>query len=212
MKIELNKKLDKEVYLAFNDAKVGGTDFGKIIKRDHPNIDKDNYQDYIDSFYTENNDKLNTIISETEKCVKDFEGIFFDKLKKYFGKDYSNQEFKCYISIFDCNPRYIENKTFQVFYKRPLDLRKEVIIHEITHFAFYDYCFDLGLKDSKELWELSEIFNVLFLNELEMQKILGAEELLFYPALKDKLEKVRMIWDKKSDAKDFILKGLDLIS
>lgn len=36
MKIELNKQLDKEVYLAFHNAVVGGADFGKKIRNEHP--------------------------------------------------------------------------------------------------------------------------------------------------------------------------------
>ena len=52
MKIELNKQLDKEVYLDFCDTVVAGVDFGANIRRNHPNITKENYVKYIDDFYT----------------------------------------------------------------------------------------------------------------------------------------------------------------
>ena len=90
-------------------------------------------------------------------------------------------------------------------------MRKEVIAHELTHFAFYDFCDSLGIRDDNYLWELSEIFNVIFLNLSSIQKSIGAEELLFYPDLKDKLEAVKLIWDKKLSAKEFIINSLQIL-
>ena len=211
MKIALNKKLDKEVYLDFREGSAGGVDFGKKISRDHPDINKDNYSKYIDDFYSTHKNELNKILDETVKCFDDVKEVLFSELQKYFGHDYSKEDYTCYLSIFDCNPRYIENKSFQVYYKRPYDLRKEVIVHELTHFAFYDFCHSIGIDDSKVLWELSEIFNVIFLNLPPIRNAIGAEELLFYPALKDKLERVKEIWDEHSNAEDFIKSSLKLI-
>lgn len=204
MKIELNKQLDKEVYLAFCDAIVGDADFGKKIRDDHPNITKENYIEYIDDFYMTNNDELKSSLKDTELCFSEIKDLLFFELQKYFGKDYSKKNYTCYLSIFNCNPRYLENKSFQVYYKRSHNMRKEVIAHEITHFAFYDFCDNLGIKNDNYLWELSEIFNVIFLNLPEIQKAIGAEELLFYPDLKDKLEKIKKIWMEQSNAEKFI--------
>ena len=204
MKIELNKKLDKEVYLAFFDAVVGGADFGKKIRDDHPNITKENHIEYIDNFYTTNAGELEGIRKDTELCFNDINDVLFSELHKYFGKDYSKENYTCYLSIFNCNPRYIETKSFQVYYKRSYDMRKEVMAHELTHFAFYDYCHGLGIKDSDTFWELSEIFNVLFLNLPSIQKAIGAQEFLFYPDLKDKLEEIKNIWIKQLNAKKFM--------
>ena len=204
--------MDKEVYLDFREGSTGGVDFGKKISRDHPNIHKDNYNKYIDNFYLVHTKELADTLNETIKCFDDVKDTLFFELKKYFKHEYNNDTYTCYLSIFDCNPRYIETKCFQVYYRRPYHLRKEVIAHELTHFAFYDFCHGLGLQDSKELWELSEIFNVLFLNIPSLQKAIGAEELLFYPALKEKYEKVKEIWDAKPAANAFIKKALDIIS
>lgn len=208
MKIELNKQLDKEVYLAFYNGIVGGVDFGKKIRNDHPDITKENHNAYIDDFYLTHNYELLEIQKATELCFAEIKSVLFSELHKYFDRDYSQTNYICYLSIFDCNPRYIENKTFQVYYRRPYHLRKEVIAHELTHFAFYDFCRELGIEDSKSLWELSEIFNVIFLNLPAIQKTIGAEELLFYPDLKDKLETIKHIWTKQPDTKKFITDSL----
>ncbi|MEI7463006.1 MAG: hypothetical protein WCK03_01255 [Candidatus Taylorbacteria bacterium] len=212
MKIELNIKLDKEVYLDFHELAVGGVDFGNKIQRDHPMITKDNHSKYIDDFYSAHATELTGILTETVRCFDDVKGVLFTELRKYFGRDYSHEDYKCYLSIFDCNPRYIETKSFQVYYKRPYDLRKEVIVHELTHFAFYDFCNSIGIQDNKALWELSEIFNVIFLNLPPIREAVGAEELLFYPELKVKLERAKKVWEKELSAEEFISTSLQIIS
>jgi len=211
MKIKLNKKLDKEVYLDFCDTVIGGADFGKKIKVDHPNITEENYIKYIDDFYVLNNSELENVLKNTLSCFDEIKDILFGELKKYFGKDYSRENYTCYLSIFNCNPRYLENKSFQVYYKRSDNMRKEVVAHELTHFAFYNFCNKLKIKNDDNLWELSEIFNVIFLNFPSIQKAIGAEELLFYPDLKDKLEEIKKIWTKQPDAKNFIQTSLQYI-
>ena len=208
MKIELNRQLDKEVYMAFCDAVVGGADFGKKIRDDHPDITKENYIKYIDDFYAKHSDELENALKDTKECFYEIKDALFSELRKYFGQDYSKEKYTCYLSIFDCNPRYLENKSFQVYYKRSNNMRKEVIAHEITHFAFYDFCDNLGIKNDNYLWELSEIFNVIFLNLPSIQKAIGAEEFLFYPELKEKLETVKFIWEKQLNAKEFIVNSL----
>lgn len=192
----------------FRDAIIGGADFGKKIHDDHPTINKENYIEYIDNFYTSNKNGLENTLKDTEICFGEIEEPLFLELEKYFGHDYRKEEYTCYLSIFDCNPRYIENRSFQVYYKRSHDMRKEVIAHEITHFAFYDFCHNRGIKDDSNLWELSEIFNVIFLNLPSLQKAIGAEELLFYPQLKDKLEKIKQIWIEQTNADEFIVSSL----
>lgn len=208
MKIELNKQLDKEVYLAFHDAKVGGADFGKKIKSDHPEITLDNYSKYIDDFYTNHREELESVRKDTELCFGEIKNVLFGELQKYFSHDYRNEHYTCFLSIFNCNPRYIETKSFQVYYKRSRDMRKEVVVHELTHFAFYDFCHTIGIKDNDTLWELSEIFNVIFLNLPSIQKAIGAKELLFYPDLKNKLEAIKKIWVKKLNAEEFIKESM----
>lgn len=208
MKIELNKQLDKEVYMAFRESVFGGVDFGKKISDDHPDINKENCGIYIDNFYMAHERELTEARESTKACFTDVKDALFAELQKYFDHDYSRKRYTCYLSIFNCNPRYIETKTFQVYYKRPYHLRKEVIAHELTHFAFYDFCHSIGIKDSNALWKLSEIFNVIFLNLPPIRNAIGAEELLFYPELKDKLEAVKLIWEKQVNAKEFIKASL----
>lgn len=95
MKIELNKKLDKEVYLAFCDAVVGGADFGKKICDDHHGITKENHNKYIDDFYAKHGAELENILHDTEKCFNEIKDVLFSELQKYFGQDYSKENHIC---------------------------------------------------------------------------------------------------------------------
>ncbi len=210
MTIRLNKESDKETYKIFHEMKVAGVDFGQKILGDHPSISLENYNSYIDSYYQTHETELNEILEDTNKCFSEIRKVLFSELKNYFGYDYQNEDYTCELSIFNCNPRFLETKTFQVFYKRSRNMRKEVIVHEITHFAFYDFCEKnkISNKNDKSLWELSEIFNVIFLNNPLLQKAIGAEELLFYPNLKDKLDYIKTIWSKNPNPKDFLIESL----
>lgn len=210
-KIILNKELDFQTYKDFNTHVKAGADFGAKIRADHPNITKENYIKYIDDFYAANNEMLNNALKDTESCFNEIKDPLFSELKKYFGKDYSKENYTCCLSIFDCNPRWIETKSFQVYYKRSHDMRRKVIAHELTHFAFYDFCIGLRIKSDKNLWELSEIFNVIFLNLPTIQKAIGKEELLFYPELKDKLKEIKQVFIKQPDAKKFIVMSLEYL-
>ena len=215
--IKLNKELDYEVYIDFKDFKVAGVDFGEKIKTDHPGINEDNYQQYIDNYYSTNKDLLEGKLREINGYLTEDQVLFFTELKKIFDLDFSRNDYTGYLSIFNCNPRYVENGTFQIFYKKDLLDKTEVAFHESLHFAFFTYCDQLegcnGLnKNNGPLWELSEIFNVIVLNLPQFQDILKRPEQLFYPSLKGKLEKARDLWAKNKGRLDiFIKKSLDFL-
>jgi hypothetical protein len=144
---------------------------------------------------------------------------FFLELEKYFGKDYSGKNYVGFASIFNCNPRFVENETFQIFYLKKPAYRIEVCFHEITHFAFFDFCKEQVHRtheldtNNGPLWELSEIVNIILLNQPDFQKLICMEESLFYPTLKAKLEGVRVIWEQEGQAvsASFVCKSLEYL-
>ncbi|MFA6270449.1 MAG: hypothetical protein WC657_04555 [Candidatus Paceibacterota bacterium] len=218
IEIKLNKELDKEIYLDFVDLKFGGADFGEKIRKDHPDITKENYSEYIDEYYKTKKGEIESSGEDLKKEIDSKQKLFFASIKNVFGFDFSDIENIGYLSIFDCNPRWPENKTFQIFYKRSLVNRVEVVFHELAHFAFFEY-FDKNFqtvapnysKNNGPLWELSEIFNVILLNLPEFIEVTGREEELFYPALTEKLKLAQEEWVKRIDLKDFIKKVLEML-
>ncbi|MFA7308250.1 MAG: hypothetical protein WC026_16445 [Hyphomicrobium sp.] len=218
--IKLNKELDYEIYKDFWDFKTAGVDFGMTIQKEHPLITLDNHKEYIDKFYSTNQTALNSVCSELQLEVSEKQEVFFDALRNLFEIDFRNKNYTGFLSIFNCNPRFVESKTFQVFYKKDIPHKIEVIFHEIMHFAFFDYC-EKNLKykikgmdtNSGPLWELSEIFNIIVLNEPKFKSLLGMEEKLFYSDLKEKCEVVKKIWsEEKENLLFFLEKSIDYIN
>lgn len=78
------------------------------------------------------------------------------------------------ISPSSTNPRFLESKSFQVYYKHRQGTN-HVIAHEMLHFVFFDY---LHTKESEfnskvaehTIWLLSEWFNDLVLELPEFAK------------------------------------------
>lgn len=216
IKINLNKELDYGVYIDFHNHSQAGADFGARIKQDHLNINLENYKKYIDDFYLVHEAEILEKQEEINKALLEKQDKFFVALRELFSIDFSGQNYQGYLSIFNCNPRYLKTKTFQIYYKRELIDMLEVALHESMHFAFFEYLdknFSKQIKDMNKnngtLWELSEILNVIFLNLPSFQEILGKEEKLFYPNLKDKLDKAKIIWDSTKDVKMFVAKYLE---
>lgn len=214
LEISLKKQLDYEVYADFYDFSVAGADFGEKIKREHTDINIENYKKYIDDFYDSQSTELQTKVEQIKTVLNKKQKDFNLAVKKIFDIDLNNETYFGYLSIFDCNPRWPESKTFQIYYKKDLLYSLEVIFHESLHFVFFDYCnknlpeinnFD---KNSGPLWELSEIFNIIILNLPEFREILGVDEKLFYPDLKLKLENISNLWDQKTSLDDFINRSL----
>jgi len=214
-KINLNKELDYEVYLDFWDFSVAGANFAELIKKKHPSINQENYKKYIDDFYNNKKIELLKKQKEIEQKLGEKEEQFFVELEKIFNINFSKNIYQGYLSIFNCNPRWLDTKSFQIYWQKDLKQAVEVALHETLHFAFFEYL-DKNFKEKIEgldknsgaLWELSEIINIIILNLPQFKNILDLEEKLFYTSLKDKLDRVKIIWDENSNFNDFVDKTL----
>lgn len=214
LKVKLNKELDKKVCLQFINFQKSGIDFGKGIITIHPvlgeakrlfgNRQSDFISKYIDSFYKKNNQELeNTIIFANEQWrvrVRGFFGVTDKYLKKY---PWPEGKYIGYLSIFNCNPRFLKDKTFQVFWKHPKGF-VAVAVHEMLHFLFYDY---ISVKFGNEkftdesLWKLSEVANYLLLKEKEFIEITSDSQPDLYPDLLYLAYKLAPFWKKHKDVK-----------
>lgn len=213
--IGINQNLDKEVYLDFADFAVAGMDFGARIRRDHPTVTRENYEQYITDFYKKNDTLLQSAVAELQSHLDQTQAEFFAAAQAVYQKDYSNQVFTGALSIFDCNPRYPERNLFQVYSQRDLLGKGEVAFHEVMHFLFFHYCAEhcadviAGYdQNSGPYWELSEIWNVIILNEPAFQNILKREEHMFYPHLEAALPQARKIWTESRSVREWVVKML----
>jgi hypothetical protein len=203
LKFQLNKDLDKKVCRNFIKLSIAGLDFRKEILKVHPVLNniskKKEINKYIDKYYKKYRKKLLKQKEIFDKFWKKNNKNFFKKVDKIFKNHrWPKGKYICYLSIFPCGPRFLKDKTFQSFYKYPLKIFLQQIIHEMFHFIFYDYVYThyskyKSKKYQQKLWEISEAFNQAILN----QRI--------YPRLNGLTKKIKKIWQEKQNI-DYLLK------
>ncbi len=196
IQFRLNKSLDKKMVIEFLDFTTGGINFGKGILNIHPEIKRSIFG-YIDFFYKRNNKILKRSADNFRKKWKTKEKLFFEVISKIFrNHPWPKGKYIGYISIFDCNPRFLQDKTFQIFYKHktgPI----YITVHELLHFIFYDYVNkkrkDLRKKLSEDdFWRLSEIVNEILLNSPSFKKIINNQKKINgYPEFKKNVSCVK---------------------
>jgi len=135
------------------------------------------FKNYVDQLYIDKEAILIDVKEKTQKSWDLIERVFLERVQNLFnGQLWPNGSYVGFLSLFNCNPRFLDEKTFQVYYDHPEGL-VYVSAHEMLHFMFYDYLEknpDLSKNISESvIWELSEIFNVLVLERPEFVEITG---------------------------------------
>ena len=222
---KLNKSLDKKMALAFLNVKAGGVDFSNGIIGVHPELEgiknkkKSEQQKIInshfDNFYKENNHYLNKRIKKFQTEWNKVEKKYFQEIAKIFkNHPWPKGKYIGYLSITNCNPRFLESKTFQVFYFHP-EGSVAVTAHELLHFIFYDYCLKKHTKMFKKLdpnngifWDLAEIFNAIILSNPEFIKIHKIKKQSNYPAHKKDIPILKRLWNKEKYIDKWIISAL----
>lgn len=171
----LNKSLDKKVGIEFLGSNYYlGINFAQGILGVHPKLKK-LILNYIDEFYRKHNSLL---IKTAVRFQKEWEvkaPAFFSSVDTIFHHPWPLGKYKGYISIFDCNPRFLEDKTFQIFYRHQYG-PVYITAHELLHFIFFDYIEkkrgDIKRKfNDNELCRLSEIVNEILLDPKYLGKV-----------------------------------------
>mgnify|MGYP001104137159 CR=1 FL=1 len=223
----LNKDLDKFIALQFLDEKAAGIDFGKSIIKIHPKLKKAKKAgqkkrqkiigEYFDEYYDRNRIILQKKLKLFRKEWRKKENDFFN-ISTFIFNDFEFQKgmYICYLSIIDCNPRFLESKTFQVFYKKTIEEATQTIAHELLHFIFFDFLSEKMKKEMKilskeDIWNLSEIFNVVILKSNLYKDIIDKKTVYSYPEHRKYLLPFERIYKESTSIKDFILKGIKIL-
>lgn len=226
LKFKINKTLDKKMSLLFWDRKTAGIDFGVSILKDHPSFKKLNklnveekisfINKYVDNYYSKYRQVLNRFLKKFKKEWQSVENQFYLETNKIFkNHPWPKGLYICYLSIFNCNPRFLENKTFQAFYRHSYGI-KLVACHEMLHFIFYDYLEKKFAKEIKKIsaekiWTLSEVFNNIILATPEFIK-LTQKKPLGYPTHLKLIQKLSLLWAKTNKIEPFLKKVLTRLS
>ena len=221
LKILKSKEFDKIICEQFLSVQRGGVDFGEGIIKEHPKLitakeaggdkAKKIINDYFDKFYTKFDLDLNKTIYKAQQDWKSKEKSFFSACDKYLNNHpWPYGRYEVYLSIINCNPRFLDNKTFQFYWKNKDDF-PSITVHEMLHFLFYDLVAKLLPKanlQSQKIWKISEVFNGLIMTEPDFTDITNVIIPHQYPNLVNLQEGLQVIWNESKMADKFILSTL----
>lgn len=117
-------------------------------------------------------------------------------------------------------PRWIKQRTFDLFYKFNMKKMKAVSLHELLHFIYFEKWKEVFPKTNEKefdgpylVWELSEMVPPIILSDERIQKIIRHKPPAYkeYIRLKIKnkplLNHLQKFYDNKRDFEDFIKKS-----
>jgi len=223
-----NKQLDEIMAEQFFHEQGGGIDFGKGIVTLHPQLKsarllknivqrKKVIHLYFDNYYRTHKEAINHSIKNLQKAWHKKEKEFVMVTENFFGGfQFPQGKYIAYASIINCNPRFLDSKTFQFFYKKPLADAIYTVAHELLHFIFFDFV-EKKLKNEiknlseDQIWNLSEIFNLVVLESPQYQHIVDKRYVIPYPDHKRFLSQFREADKDSCDAEEFIKRSIAII-
>ncbi|KKP70089.1 MAG: hypothetical protein UR68_C0045G0008 [Candidatus Roizmanbacteria bacterium GW2011_GWA2_35_19] len=177
---QLNQEVDTYVGADFLEARQNGIDFNKhpllipalkVQGEERKNI----VNNYVQEYYDHNRVELETAKKTFQDEWGEVEPAFFNITNTVFNEyEWPSGEYRGFPSIFNCNPRWLETKSFQVYVNNVVGVSYSVA-HEMLHFIFYnylekkypDYVKQIG---EDKLWSLSEVFNEIAFEQPEYSK------------------------------------------
>jgi len=201
---------------AFLGHSRAGIDFGQGVWKPHPKLKglaSDNYNEineYILGYYKNNHQELENIRHKYQFKWDSVEKDFITKTLNLFnGYNFPKGDYIGYISIFNCNPRFLHNKTFQVYFKADGDVRTTA--HELLHFIFYEYSAEKlpdlvqDLNTNNGLWwDVAEILNNVVLSSNEFRSVLEIDGDLPYLDHQKFLVEANKLWKERDGIDNFI--------
>lgn len=226
LRFYLNKEFDKIMAEQFLDEKGGGIDFSRNILRKHPDLKvaKVNIQhrkkiisDYFNAYYRVHRSEIQQKVKRVKSMWAIQELEYITATEDYFdGFPFPSGKYIAYASIIDCNPRFLEQKTFQFFYKKPVADIIYTIAHELLHFIFFDFIKRKMKKETRtlsqdQLWDLSEIFNIVVLKSSRYTHIIDQRFVIPYPNHRELISSFEKEYKKSKNAQDFIRLGIGIL-
>lgn len=171
----------------FKNGERGGIDFKKIIFKEVKELSKfkksrnvkNKILTLIKNEYIKKGKQLLRAKNDYENIWNSFESSKLENsLPKY------KKKITVYISLFNCNPKYIERNSFQMYYKMNKKEALATMCHELVHFIYFDIYKKLFPKDpltDAQSWALSEIIDVIILKDIGMYAGIYPEHIKFIP-------------------------------
>lgn len=146
-----------------------------------------------------------------EASRKRFEILFnsfdFARVEKIMGR--KCRRVSCFVSILDINAINEEGRYFQVYYKTKDKKALQIIVHELSHFIFYDSYLKLFANkplNKQKFWDLSEIIAQIIQREFDFGESTYRQHKRILPLF-------WKLWkeNKKEDFNIFLNKAVELM-
>lgn len=210
LNFRISKAVDKKwLYIFLEEKDHAGHDFRAWVLKAHPTLKRDKklISKYVEKFHKAHGKEIASEKEEIERSWRKHEDYFFNVVEELFSHKWPEGKYIAYVSISPINPRNINNKTFTIFNKSRGPNR--IIVHELLHFMFYDYVdkYFKGKLTDKKKWHLSEIFNVVLMNDKKLKHLY-----LFpgegYPNHRKYIPRFSKLYKESSSMKSFISKSI----
>jgi len=186
---------------------------------------------YIKKYFEKQEEKFLPVMP---KVKKDFEELWDcnDKIMKALEEineiKWSNKpsKFKARITLNPISPRHLKGRSFDVFFGLPDSLLKTLVLHEISHFIFFEKIKkiypDIDTQEFEApylMWKLSEIIPWIVLKDKRITDIFEPHEIaLVYPFIpkiwiggKKLLDILQEFYDSRKDSADFVKKSYNFL-
>lgn len=223
LKFKLDAELDKwtaKKFLTFDDTDM----FSNSILSDHADLltaknlgaaaRKEFTDNYVTDFYLLHKEELEQKVVSVSKDWSVVSSEFYKQVDKLFSQNsntpynWPDGTYTCFLSIFNCNPRFIKERFFQAFYKHPQTVNY-VCIHEMLHFAFYnymetDFTREFNPLGENGMWKLSEMFNDVILRQTDFVHITKQKDPPIYAQSRKELESSMKLWQQEPRLDSFL--------
>lgn len=170
-------------------------------------------KEVLEREYEKHDKLLKHNLDTIEKQWADIEPEFIEASEKLFdGHPFPSGEYKAYISLWGRFVRHLDGKSLS--FPCNTDMMLMVVVHEMLHFMFFDYFEKNFEKEWKKnqawIWELSEIMNVLIMNEDPFLKWVKFKSQP-YPAHEKNYEKLLPLYEGRKSIEEFIEKAVEIL-
>lgn len=222
----LNKELDKRVVEEFLNVRADGVDFSRSILKTHPQLKsaklnvwqrKKIIGTYFDTYYRNHKKAMRRKMNQVRHKWSKYERDYVDVTENVFGGfHFPPGKYIAYVSAVNCNPRFLDSKTFQFFYKKPIADAIHTIAHELLHFIFFDFVKHELKNITKSLspdalWKVSEIFNITILRLPQYRPFINQRYIQPYPTHRKYIFQFKAAYQRSSNIQEFIVQGVAII-
>lgn len=182
--------------------------------------------EFFTNFYNAHKDNLEIITKDFQAEWDKDENKLLKTLSEVVEKEWTEdcKEIKAWVSLNPICPRYLKQRTFEVFWKYPIERMKATSLHEILHFIWFEKWKDV-FKDYKEsefeapnlVWKLSEMVPVAILNDNRLKKIFNHEHSVYKEWENKKINDkpllcyIKEMYDNRKDIADFMVKSYEFV-